>query len=118
MALISSPPYFQPSHLDSISAQRLNLRQKIQKKQGKPCYSEYLDQHTTTKKQDHKLREPCSFPHCNALMVDKAVTNVLFSFNLKKEVLIGPPWGVAIRTYWPPLGGANKNLLAPPRGGQ
>ena len=25
----------------------------------------------------------------------------LFYF-LRKEVLIGPPWGVAIRTYWPP----------------
>ena len=85
MALISSPPYFQPSHLDSISAQRLNLRQKIQKKQGKPCYSEYLDQHTTTKNKITSSGEPCSFPHCNALMVEKAVTNVLFSFNLKKH---------------------------------
>ena len=32
--------------------------------------------------------EPCSFPHFNALMVDKAVTNVLFSFNLKKKTLL------------------------------
>ena len=43
-------------------------------------------------------------------------TGKLWFMDMLKEVLIGPPWGVAIRTYWPPLGGANKNLLAPPGG--
>ena len=28
---------------------------------------------------------------------------------------MAPPRGVSIRTYWPPLGGVNKNLLAPPK---
>ena len=31
------------------------------------------------------------------------------------KCLLAPPGGVAIRTYWPPLGGVNKNLLAPPQ---
>ena len=31
------------------------------------------------------------------------------------KCLLAPPRGVAIRTYWPPLGVVNKNLLAPPR---
>ena len=28
--------------------------------------------------------------------------NTFNNMLLYKEVLIGPPWGVAIRTYWPP----------------
>ena len=32
-----------------------------------------------------------------------------------RKCLLAPPGGVAIRTYWHPLGGGNKNLLAPPQ---
>ena len=32
----------------------------------------------------------------------------------KRKCLLAPPRGVAIRTYWPPLGAVNKDLLAPP----
>ena len=35
--------------------------------------------------------------------------------NKKRKCLLAPPRGVAIRTYWPPLEGVNKNLLAPPK---
>ena len=33
---------------------------------------------------------------------------------LVRKCLLAPPGGVAIRNYWHPLGGVNKNLLAPP----
>ena len=38
-----------------------------------------------------------------------------FCWFLIRKCLLAPPGGVAIRTYWHPLGGVNKNLLAPPQ---
>ena len=32
-----------------------------------------------------------------------------------KEVLIGTPWGVAIRTYWHPLGVSIRTYWHPPK---